>query len=68
MSGMQNMIGLIIEVSALTNILLNCAIITLLGLTGAGISTAVTMIMWNVAVLVYVQRRLGINSTVITKG
>lgn len=62
------MIGVIITVSALTNILLNCAMITLLGLTGAAISTAVTMIMWNVAMLVYVQRRLGINSTIIIIG
>jgi O-antigen/teichoic acid export membrane protein len=44
---------------------LNVLLIPLLGLVGAAISTAVTMIMWNVAMLVYVWKKLIINSTVI---
>lgn len=67
MSGRQNMMGIIVSISAVINILLNSVLIPLIGLVGAAISTAVTMIMWNIAMFVYVKRRLGINSTVISK-
>jgi len=67
MTGHQNQVGAIIAVSTAVNIVLNVLLIPLFGLTGAAISTAFTMILWNVAMLVYVQRRLGINSTVIKK-
>lgn len=67
MSGKQNIVGVIISISAATNIVLNCALIPLFGLTGAAISTAITMVMWNITMLVYVKSRLGINSTVLAK-
>ena len=68
MTGHQNQAGAIIAVSAAVNIILNALLIPLMGLVGAAISTAFTMVLWNITMLVYVQRRLGINSTVITKG
>lgn len=68
MTGHQNQAGAIVAVSAAVNIMLNALLIPLMGLIGAAISTAFTMVLWNIAMLVYVQRRLGINSTVITKG
>jgi len=68
MTGHQNQAGAIVAVSAAINITLNALLIPLMGLVGAAISTAFTMVLWNITVLVYVQRRLGINSTVITKG
>lgn len=68
MTGHQNQAGAIFAVSAAVNIILNALLIPLMGLVGAAISTAVTMVLWNITMLVYVQRRLGINSTVITKG
>jgi len=68
MTGHQNAAGAIVAVSVALNIMLNTLLIPLLGLTGAAISTAFTMALWNITMLAYVQRRLGINSTVITKG
>ena len=68
MGGRQNMMGIIVSISAATNILLNFALIPFWGLTGAAISTAFTMVMWNVAMLRYVKKYLGINSTIISKG
>ena len=65
MTGHQNQAGAIIATSAATNIILNAILIPLLGLSGAAISTAFTMVLWNIAMLIYVQRRLGLNSTVI---
>jgi len=66
MSGRQNAMGIIISTSAVINIVLNLALIPLLGLTGAAISTALTMIMWNVTMFIYVRNKLGINPTLIT--
>jgi O-antigen/teichoic acid export membrane protein len=68
MTGHQNQAGAIVAVSAAVNTILNALLIPLMGLVGAAISTAFTMALWNITMLVYVQRRLGINSTVITKG
>jgi len=68
MTGHQNQAGAIIAGSAAVNIVLNVLLIPLFGLTGAAVSTAFTMILWNIAMLIYVQRRLGINSTIITFG
>ena len=67
MTGHQNQAGAIVAVSAAVNIILNALLIPLMGLIGAAISTTFTMVLWNIAMLVYVQRRLGINSTIITK-
>jgi len=65
MTGHQNQAGAIVAVSAAVNITLNALLIPLMGLRGAAISTAVTMVMWSIAMLIYVHRRLGINSTAI---
>jgi len=65
MTDHQNQAGAIIAVSAAVNIILNALLIPLMGLRGAAISTAFTMVLWNITMLVYVHRRLGINSTAI---
>jgi O-antigen/teichoic acid export membrane protein len=67
MTGHQNQAGAIVAVSAAVNVILNALLIPLIGLVGAAISTTFTMVLWNIAMLVYVQRRLGINPTLITK-
>jgi len=64
MSGRQNVMSIIVSTSAAINILLNIVLIPMLGLTGAAISTAVTMVMWNISMFGYVYNKLGINSTV----
>lgn len=68
MTGHQNQVGLIFAGSAAVNVGLNALLIPLMGLVGAASSTAFTTIFCNVAMLIYVYRKLGINSTVITKG
>ena len=67
MSGHQKQTGIIITTSAAMNIVLNLLLIPILGILGAAVSTTSTMILWNVMMLVYVYRKLGINSTVIIK-
>ncbi len=67
MTGHQNQAGAIIAVSAAVNIILNALLIPLMGLVGAAISTAFTMALWNITMLIYVQRRLGINPIIFTK-
>jgi O-antigen/teichoic acid export membrane protein len=65
MGGKQNMMGLIMSVSVAVSILLNIVLIPLFGLNGAAISTVVTMLGWNLAMLFYVQNKVGINPTII---
>lgn len=65
MSGRQNILGLIISSSAVANILFNFLLIPFFGMTGAAISTAVTMIIRNIIMLIYVRTQLGINPTII---
>jgi O-antigen/teichoic acid export membrane protein len=52
-------------VSVAVSILLNIVLIPLFGLNGAAISTVVTMLGWNLAMLFYVQNKVGINPTII---
>jgi O-antigen/teichoic acid export membrane protein len=64
MTSHQNQAGAIIAVSTAANIALNALLIPLFGLAGAAISTAFTMALWNIVMLIFVQRRIGINSTI----
>jgi O-antigen/teichoic acid export membrane protein len=65
MTSHQNQAGAIIAVSTAANITLNALLIPLFGLAGAAISTAFTMALWNIAMLTFVRRRIGINSTIL---
>ena len=64
----QREASLILTVSALLNVVLNVLLIPRLGLVGAAVATAATTVLWNVAMLVFVRRRLKINTTVFTRG
>jgi len=66
MTDHQNQAGLIVGVSAAVNIVLNALLIPRIGLSGAAVSTAFTMVLWNMAMLFYVKRKLGISPTIIT--
>lgn len=68
MTGHQNQAGAIIAVSTAVNITLNALLIPLFGLTGAAISTASAIVLWNIAMFLYVRSRLGLNPTVLQKG
>jgi O-antigen/teichoic acid export membrane protein len=64
MTGQQSEAAKIVGISAVCNIALNATLIPLFGLSGAAIATAATTVMWNVAMLRHVYRKLGINPTV----
>jgi len=51
-------------VSALLNIGLNALLVPRMGITGAALATTTTMVLWNVWLLILVQKRLGIHSSV----
>lgn len=63
----QKAAGVIVVISALVNIGLNGLLVPLMGITGAAIATAFSMILWNISMLFCVYRKLGINPTVIVR-
>jgi O-antigen/teichoic acid export membrane protein len=54
----------IVAVGATVNVLLNAWLIPIYGSTGAAISTASSMVIWNILLSLQVYRRLGINATI----
>ncbi len=64
MTGHQREAVLVIGSSAILNVVLNAALIPVLGINGAALSTALTTILWNTIMLVYVHKQLKINSTI----
>ena len=63
MTGHQTQVMRVLGISALVNLLLNGALIPLLGVTGAAAATALTNLAWNLVLLFAVRRQLGIDST-----
>jgi len=61
MTGHQNQAAIILSVSAILNISLNAILIIKLGIIGAAIATATSTVVWNIAMLVYIWRKLSIN-------
>lgn len=68
MTGHQTQAAVIVFASAVANIALNAILIPRFGLMGAASATAATTALWNIAMLVFVHRKLGINSTVFSRG
>lgn len=54
-----------VAIAAVCNVILNVAMIPLLGTTGAALATAITLIVWNVVLWRMVRRRLGVDSSVL---
>jgi O-antigen/teichoic acid export membrane protein len=65
MTGHQNQAGAIIGTNAVLNIILNALLIPRLGLIGAAISTAFSLALCNVLMLICVWRKLRINPTIV---
>lgn len=63
MTGHEREAAYIMAVSAIVNVGLNAVLIPAFGLEGAAFATAFSTALWNGVMLVYVQKRLGINST-----
>lgn len=64
MTGHQNQAGIILTSCAVINIALNAVLIPAFGLSGAAVSTTITMALWNIAMIIYVRYKLQINPTV----
>ncbi|OHB81569.1 MAG: hypothetical protein A2W31_06245 [Planctomycetes bacterium RBG_16_64_10] len=65
MTGHQKQAAGIVAVAAVLNVVLNLLLIPPLGIQGAALATALTTALWNLAMLVYVSRRLQINPTLL---
>jgi O-antigen/teichoic acid export membrane protein len=65
MTGHERQAAKIMLLSLALNILLNAVLIPVWGLEGAATATAITTALWNLAMLGYVKRRLGIHSSAI---
>lgn len=65
MTGHERKAALIFGGAVLINIGLNAALISVYGLMGAGIATAIAIFIWKVSMLILVRRYVGINSTVL---
>lgn len=63
MTGHEREAASIMTVSVVLNVGLNAVLIPVFGMEGAAFATALTTALWNILMLLYVQRRLGINST-----
>ena len=64
MTGYERQAAWIIGTGAGTNIALNAVLIPIWGIIGAAIATAFTTVLWNVAMLIFVRRRIGIDPTI----
>ena len=52
-----------VGISAVTNIILNALFIPAYGIEGAALATTISMILWNVLLVIFARRRLGIRTT-----
>ncbi len=64
MTGHQNAAAKIVLVGAIGNILLNCILIPIWGMNGAAVATTISTIWWNVAMYIFVKKRLHIEPTI----
>ena len=65
MTSAQRSSGVVMLVAVAVDILLLILLIPPLGATGAAISTASSMVIWNVSMAVVARRRLGVDATAI---
>lgn len=65
MTGHQQQSLYIFSGATMLNIVLNLMLIPSHGMLGAALATGITTVLWNVAMLTFVRRRLGIDSTVL---
>lgn len=67
MTGYERDAAMGVGVSALLNVALNALLIPPLGLEGAAVATATSIIVWNLLLAIWVYRRLGIHTTALGK-
>lgn len=64
MTGHQNDAAYVLGCCAALNVLLNAILIPTMGIGGAAFATAITTVLWNVALFIYVKKRVRITSGV----
>ena len=64
MTGHESSSSLVLGLSVIMNIILNYSLIVPFGIIGAAIATALTTIIWNLILVIYVYKRIGFNSTI----
>ena len=62
MSKKERIVGVGIGISAIVNLILNAVLIPFWGIIGASIATAVSMATWNILMVVFTKRTLGLNA------
>jgi O-antigen/teichoic acid export membrane protein len=65
MTGHQKEASRVLGTAALLNIVLNVVLIPMYGMIGAAFATAFTTVLWNIALVVLVRKRLGIHPTML---
>lgn len=65
MTGNQKQASIIVGLGAVLNVSLNYVLIPRYGMIGAALATALSMVSWNLSMLVFVSRKLGINPSVL---
>ena len=63
MTGNEMDTALGMTIGAVTNVLLNVMLIPKWGIEGAALATGISLIVWNLILIIRVQKRLGIDST-----
>ena len=64
MAGKQKQIAYLFAVSATLNIMMNFMLIPQYGIEGAAVATAVSMMLWNLTLVVYIRRKIKLDSTI----
>jgi O-antigen/teichoic acid export membrane protein len=68
MSGHERYTATGVSIAAIVNILANIALIPVLGALGAGIASAISMLIWNIILWRFLLNTLGIDSTILARG
>jgi O-antigen/teichoic acid export membrane protein len=64
MTGHQRKVATVLAVTAVLNVALNVVLIPRFGMNGAAAATGITMVVWNLTMLVIVKRVLNLNPTI----
>lgn len=65
MTGHERTAAAVMVISALLNVVLNALFIPRWGLAGAGLATGLTTVLWNVTLVAFARRRVGVSPTIL---
>jgi len=65
MTGHERAAAMVMGLAALLNVALNAVLIPRWGLTGAGVATGLTTVLWNLTLVAHARRKLGVSSTIL---